>query len=47
LSESFTSGVSAASSEPGGRPKKADANNGDEDDAQHTHDSGRIPRSAP
>jgi hypothetical protein len=32
--------VSAASSGRGGRPKKTDANNGDEDDAQNTHDGG-------
>jgi hypothetical protein len=33
--------ISAASSGRGGRPKKADANNGDENDAQHTHDGWR------
>jgi hypothetical protein len=38
LSEFVYVWVSAASSEPGSRPKKVDANNGDEDDAQHTHD---------
>jgi hypothetical protein len=40
LAISILRSISAASSGRGGRPKKTDANNGDENDAQNTHGEG-------